>query len=177
MKKQIAVLAVIALAGTVSVQAQSVLYNWTYSGDATGAGTLSVPKAAGLPDMDFAGFGYDYTILSFTQTSGTLNFSPFLNGTVNFLSTTAPTNDVQIASQFLNIGLYAGDPTNYDSIYPLDTYNHGNSNPVTHTIGESGTYMVDNNTFTLSIASVPEPSTIALMGLGLAGWLAARRRK
>ena len=38
-------------------------------------------------------------------------------------------------------------------------------------------YSLPNDTITLNVGGVPEPSTLSLIGLGLAGFAAVRRRK
>ena len=186
MNKQLTVLSAIALAGVLSAEAQSVLYNWQYSGDTTAAGTLTVDSTSDLGlDVNaplngvFGSIGYDYTIRSFTQTTGDLNFtalypSPADNPcAINFLTATAPTSNSQINSQFRSAHIYLSYNGGENTIYFADLQGN-NSTQVMHIDGEYATF---NNSFVLSMATVPEPSTIALTGLGLAALLAARRRK
>ena len=69
----------------------------------------------------------------------------------------------------------ASAPTGFDSMDFSILYNGGASGPA----GGSFALKQDGNNIALSFTAIPEPSTYALMGLGLAafGWVTRRRRR
>ena len=168
MKLKIAALLAIALAVTISVQAQSKLYGWSVTGYYTGSGTLTIDTSTATPDAgEFNGNGYDYTITGFTVTSATFNIGTLTSGYLDFANAIAPTTSWDISDQYLDaiVGGSTGSIKNINDNGDFESNVIIFSNPSHH----------NGNTFTLS--PTPEPSTLAMIGLGMAGLIAARRRK
>jgi hypothetical protein len=68
-----------------------------------------------------------------------------------------------------DIGCALGDSNYSKGVYVLGAGNHSISATVAQTIGAGAGYF--------EVASVPEPATLAILGAGLAGFGAMRRRK
>lgn len=128
-------------------------WDQTSSGTGPGKGLLQWSTDGST----FHNFGSDYSILvngspNIAWSSGT--YQPAFHYTVD-LSTVSELNNA--SSVYFRL---ADDATT--------SANGG-------TVASGGTDRIDN--FTVSVAPVPEPGSVALLGLGLAGMLALRRRR
>jgi hypothetical protein len=168
-------------------------YNsWLGNNSPTGAYSAETGNAVyyGLTAVATGGATFDMNDISFFLTgNGTIPLAPqlFDANTVGFAgpgqtnqvmtSGNAATDDAATLTSFYTSGIYAdtvvSDPTTVANV--IATALGGTGNVASYTIMGNGTTGTEVITFDVP-ASVPEPSTFVLLGLGLAAMAGLRRR-
>lgn len=139
---------------------QAAVYDWTYSnGTDVGSGTLTTDD--GNPAALMTDITGTFDALSIT---GVVAPGDYFND-----------NKIVSPDPYLTINgiaFYAGDNT-------YDIYYYDSDNPGYYTHGDPTNAAEPDvaGTFTLTPASIPEPMSLALLGLGVTGVAVARRRQ
>lgn len=154
----------------------------TINGGLTMAGGIIAPGNNGIGTLNFSGGTLTVT--------GTSSYAVELGGaSADKLAFTSPTSMINIGSGLLTLSLTLTAPPVNLSNYDLISTNTGsivgsfaglpNSGDIFAATFNSTPYLfaVNYSATLVSIQAVPEPSTYALLGLGLAALAALRRRK
>jgi len=156
-----AAIAITAMIGlTVPARASGLTWNWSWSGSITGSGTLTTDALS----------NGSYLI---TGMSGTWDGNSISGLLAPGTCCSAPANDnlLLAGSPQLDLGGLAFSSNSTDINLYYDSYGGGyfeNSPDVSYSSG----------TFSATLASVPEPGTLALLAAGLLGLgFVVRRRK
>ena len=179
---KLALTAVVSLAAVATQANSTITYNWIETGSSfgDGSGTVTVDYTSTLLDSDGSlnsYVGYDFTVTGIT---GTFNghtitgLNPVYSPAGNYINfqegpDTAPATPEPADSSNFVIAFAAGDSYEFNAGFE----------PGLTVFNATDSYASDNNagTFTLSPEPAPEPTTLALAGLGLTGLIAARLRK
>jgi hypothetical protein len=173
---------VVALAlGSTLVQGSPITYDVSFAsgvnslvGSITTDGTIGAINAANILEWSFTSAGQ----VSFSISSTIAGAQTECFGTAGCFSATLSTLSFLFASPTVNdpLAIFINSSP-FDAVSFLDEYNCGAGGCVAVTVvGNQFRYQGPPNVVGLA-TSIPEPATLALLGLGLAGLGFSRKRK
>jgi hypothetical protein len=191
MKKFLLSLALVVIASPAWA-APITIAAWSASGGDIVAGdkTFTYISSSGLTDSNIRveatdlGYTHQFNLSNLSGVSGPffLQFAVTVNGgTAKIVGTRVSQNDVSGAAQTSNI--QTSGATSYTDVLTATQGGPDNAFPNvttvifnTSTVTLDGSNRLQNMSWRVSQASIPEPSTFALAGLAVVGLVIARRR-